>query len=106
MASGGNMVKPLAYNGDAAPQEIASVGYQPRTLLITNMDDGSQVYTSLLLAKHPTVAKRGGLKIDAAGARTWLTAAQGVTLGEDSFTVGSDAACNADGVQYHFVATN
>lgn len=106
MASGGNMVMPLSYNGSASEKTV-ECGFTPRTVRVVNMSNGSEVYTSEIAQKHPTVASRGGLKINGAdGVRSWLAAAAGITIVEGGFTVGTDAACNAAGTQYHAIITN
>lgn len=100
------MVKPLAYDGSASEQTV-ECGFTPRTVRVVNMTDGSEVYTSDYLQKHPTVASRGGLKVNGAdGVRSWLAAAAGIVIVDGGFTVGTDAACNAASTQYHAIVTN
>ena len=106
MASGANRNQPLAYDGSASEKTV-TVGFSPRIVRVVNMTDGSEVYQSTYLAKHPTAARRGGLKINGAdGVRSWLTVAEGIQLGDLGFTVGTDAACNAASTQYHAEVSN
>ena len=106
MASGGNIYKPLSYDGSASPKTVF-VGFTPRTVRVTSMDDGSEVFVDELLSQQATVAQRGGLKVNGAdGVRSWLTLAEGITIVDGGFEVGTDAACNDAGVQFHVIVTD
>lgn len=104
MASGGNMNRYDAYVGTGSEQTIVC-GFQPRAVRVTNTDDGSTVEVNEFLASHPTAAKRGGLKVNGAdGARSFLAAAAGIVITASGFTVGTDDACNEDGVSFYYEA--
>ena len=106
MASGGNKRQFGAFLGTGAEQTI-TLGYQPRAVIVTNLDDGSEVRVDEFMAGGSTVAKRGGLKINGAdGVRSFLAAAAGIVLTSSGFTVGTDDACNEDAIQMVYEATD
>lgn len=104
MASGGNMNYQGAYVGTGAEQLIVC-GFQPRKVVVTNTDTGSQVELTEFLADHETAAKRGGRKTNGAdGIVSFLAATAGITLEVSGFKVYTDAACNASGIGFYFEA--
>lgn len=106
MASGGNMRQFGAYVGESTAKTV-TVGFQPRAVIVTNTDTGSRVEVDEFLARHETVAKRGGRKTNGAdGVVSFLAVAAGITITTGGFTVGSDAACNSDGIQYTYEVTD
>lgn len=107
MASGSNRFFVGAYLGDgAATQSITVSGFKPRYVKIVSYATGTVVEQFEGMAELGT-AKAGGLKhpTDLVAA-AFLTAAQGVTLDDTGFTVGTDAGVNSDGLSYFYVCTD
>lgn len=97
MASGTHK-KVGTFIGTGVAKEI-SLDFTPRWVRLVNLTD---LESAEKYADSDVATKEGGVSIDATGAMTALTAAQGITLGERKFTVGTDNSVNgaADHISY------
>ena len=109
MASGATQLKTGSYVGNGTELAV-KVGFWPRTVEVVNGTDGSSLLLTDHMAKHPTTANRGGLKVNGAdGVRSYLAPAAGMTIDDatgSGFSVFTDASCNTADVVYFYRATN
>lgn len=89
MASGSHK-KVGSFIGTGVAKDIP-LDFTPRYVKVVNLTDMSSAEK---FAESDVATKEGGLSTSALGAVAALTAAQGITLGERKFTVGTDNACN------------
>ena len=108
MASGANKLLTGSYVGTGVAFTYEGIGFWPRSIRVINGTDGSEVFLTDYMAQHPTVASRGGMKVNGAdGVRSFLPVAEGLSaVTAVGFDVGTDAAVNTDGVKYFYTATN
>jgi len=99
MASGSHK-KVGSFIGTGAAKEIP-LDFTPRYVRLLNLTD---LASAEKYAESDLATKEGGVKRITAGDMAALTAAEGVTLGERKFTVGTDAVCNGSGKHISFVA--
>lgn len=100
MSSGVLKMKAGTFIGTGAAQDI-KLNFNPTFVHIINTDDLSECMNHI---NNDVSTKEGGFKRVAAGTRTALAAAAGITLGDNKFSVGTDASCNASGKKMLYVA--
>lgn len=98
--SSGSLRKVGSFIGTGAAKVI-ELNFTPSYIRINNLE------TKLAcekFAESELSGKEGGLKEATDGVKTNLSAAQGITLGDFKFTVGTDSSCNESGKHHSFLA--
>jgi len=89
------------FRGTGAAQTITEAGFRPRKVKVTHLGDGSTV--ELVDGEEAVAADAGGLLTpDDGSAKSFLSAAAGLTITDSGFTVGTSAACNESGEAFRF----